>query len=201
MRNRLKQLIRSHLSVSYGLYFRLMALGALEALLTVPITTLYVVVNATKLGPLRPWISWANTHSNFNRVDQYPATIWRTEPTTTAMIELTRWLYVTCAIIFFSFFGVAEEVRKFYGPAFQNICERIGIRRIGKSDVITFKAGSLSKTTAGDNSFINTFSTKTRLGEEENGGDAKTIKSMPTTIDLGSNAKSEFVILDARTNV
>jgi len=60
------------------------------------------------------------------------------------------------------------------------LCEQIGFRRIGKSNVITFKAGSLSKTTAGDKSFINVLSTKTRPGEEENGGDASS-RPRPST--------------------
>lgn len=108
-------------------YFRLMALAALEILLTVPLASYIVYLNLTA-APVRPWISWADTHSNFNRYDQYPAAVWRRDPRSNVLHELSRWDKPLCAFVFFAFFGFADEARKHYRTAATTTMTKLGFR-------------------------------------------------------------------------
>jgi pheromone a factor receptor len=48
-----------------------MALASTNLLLTVPLATFVLYSNVAITG-LSPWVSWADTHSNFSRVVQVP---------------------------------------------------------------------------------------------------------------------------------
>ena len=126
MRTQFRQLVTIHSTMTDTLFFRLMALAGAEVLCAIPITGTFVIINSTT--NLSPWISWEDTHSNFDRIDQFPAALWRQAPGIQWQLEFARWLYVGCAILFFFFFGSAEEVRKFYGPSFRYAFNLIGIR-------------------------------------------------------------------------
>jgi pheromone a factor receptor len=109
---------------------------------------LYAIALNVHAG-INPWKSWANTHVRFSRVDQIPAMIWRTRPVMASSLELTRWLAVVCAIIFFAFFGFADEAKKNYRSVFQTVAKRVGISTgtvTGSSGVLTSIGGVKSKT-------------------------------------------------------
>lgn len=147
MRSQFRQLISRNSDMTYSLYFRLMALAGTETLCTTAVTTAYVIINSTLLYP---WISWEDTHSDFHRADLILASIWRKRPLVAQRVELTRWLFVVCAILFFIFFGFAEEVRKLYGPPFQYVLKKMGISRSpGQSVGITFRSGGTVSTDTG----------------------------------------------------
>jgi hypothetical protein len=107
-------------------YFRLMALASLELLLNFPIATYGLYLTASS-EPIAPWISWANTHADFSRVDRVPAILWRANGHTAAIVELSRWAGVICAFFFFGFFGFAAEARKNYRLAFWAVAKRCGL--------------------------------------------------------------------------
>jgi hypothetical protein len=115
-----------------------MFLAGIEAILTTPLAGLLLIVNV-KSG-LRPWISWEDTHSNFNRADQFPAGMWRGTPVGWE-IEFSRWVYIICAVLFFSFFGFAEEARFHYRLIIKLFLKFTGIRVGQKTEIITFQAG------------------------------------------------------------
>ena len=167
--------------MTYSLYFRLMALASVEIMCTVPITTSYIVTNATG-GRLSPWISWEDTHYDFDRVDQYPTLFWRSDSTIAQQIDLERWLFVVCAFLLFFFFGFAEEVRKLYGPSFQYVCKRMGIYREDKIEEMAFAAGSSYTSHSGDKegTVINTFTTNVAVDAEA--GDDNWSPSKSSTI-------------------
>lgn len=62
----------------------------------------------------------------FSRVDQIPAIIWRWDPNANTGIEMSRWLVVVCGLIFFAFFGFADEAQKHYKIAFDSVAKRVG---------------------------------------------------------------------------
>ena len=105
-------------SLTMSRYFRLMALATCEILLTTPLAIFNIWLNAT-LSPVGPWISWADTHYDYGRVDQVPALLWRSFPILVISIEVTRWAAPLCALVFFAFFGLADEAKKHYRLAFQ----------------------------------------------------------------------------------
>ncbi|KAJ7904108.1 hypothetical protein B0H13DRAFT_2025197 [Mycena leptocephala] len=77
-----------------------MALASTDLLLTVPFATFVLYSN--------PWVSWADTHSNFSRVMQVPGIYWRGPAK-------------ACALLFFAYFGFADEAIKNYRGAFNSV--------------------------------------------------------------------------------
>lgn len=107
-------------------YFRLMGLAGIEMLCTIPFGAFVIYINAS-VSEVYPWVSWANTHYDFSRVDLYASIEWRTNNISVLSIELSRWFLVICAFIFFSFFGFADEARKNYRLAYSSVAKRVGL--------------------------------------------------------------------------
>lgn len=128
-------------NLSSSRYFRLMGLAGIEMLCTVPLGAYVIYLNATA-QPVLPWISWADTHSNFSFVEQIPSVLWRMSGPTVLSIELSRWLLIVCAFVFFAFFGFADEARKNYRLAYVSVAKRVGISTAG-----TMSSGGVSWTT------------------------------------------------------
>ncbi|KAF7320481.1 Pheromone receptor [Mycena chlorophos] len=116
-------------------YLRLMALAAVDILITTPLGIFAIYLNATAT-PFGPWRSWADTHFDYSRVEQYPAFIWRADLLLATGLESTRWAAPLSAVLFFLFFGFAAEARKNYMVAirssvsfFWRCLARVGIQR------------------------------------------------------------------------
>ena len=97
-----------------------MALACTEMMCTVPLALFSIILNATA-APVVPWISWEETHYDFDRVGEIPAVIWRRSHLLVIGYTLTKWSSVVCALIFFIFFGFAAETRKHYSSAFTKL--------------------------------------------------------------------------------
>jgi pheromone a factor receptor len=95
-----------------------------EILFTTPLAIFNIWLNAS-LSPIGPWISWDDTHFDYGRVIQVPATIWRSNRILAISIETTRWVAPLCAFIFFMFFGLADEAKKNYKLAFHWVMKRV----------------------------------------------------------------------------
>jgi pheromone a factor receptor len=124
-RAQFNELLSSYSNLTSSRYVRLMCLAGIEVACTVPLGSYAIYLNTT--AGIQPWINWQDTHADFSRVLQFPSLIWRAVPTNQASIELTRWLAVICAFIFFGFFGFADEAKKNYRSAFESVAKRVGI--------------------------------------------------------------------------
>jgi len=123
---RFKEIMSATPGLNHGRYFRLMALSSMDMVLTIPITTYLVVLDA-KQG-VDPWISWDDTHFNYSRVVQVPGFIWKNNPNMSQGLEMSRWSLVLCAFVFFAFFGFADEARQHYRLVYNSLARRIGYR-------------------------------------------------------------------------
>ena len=103
--------------MSVSRYMRLVMLALIDIMCTAPLAIFSIYISNKGVG-LAPWISWSDTHYNFSRVSLVPAIIWRSDPSFRMSVELTRWLPVVCALVFFALFGFASEARKFYKNVF-----------------------------------------------------------------------------------
>ncbi|KIY44839.1 pheromone receptor [Fistulina hepatica ATCC 64428] len=92
-------------------YWRLMGLSSMDIVITIPMSCWALHTNAQQI---EPWISWANTHTDFSRVVLYPGLIWRLSKLAYTALEATRWAYVMSAFIFFAFFGFGQEASSNY---------------------------------------------------------------------------------------
>jgi pheromone a factor receptor len=120
------KIFSSNRNLNRSRYLRLMALSSIEILGTVPIGTYVIVFNARL--PMKGWQSWSQTHNNgnFSHVYQIPASYWKNNADFKNSLEMFRWLLVACAIVFFLFFGFADEARQHYRLAFKSLASRVG---------------------------------------------------------------------------
>ncbi|KAF9789562.1 fungal pheromone STE3G-protein-coupled receptor [Thelephora terrestris] len=124
------EFLSSNKALSASRYFRLMALACIEIMCTIPISIVFTVLNL-KAEPFEPWVSWEDTHSNFSRVVLIPSVIWRQTKLVEVSIECGRWSPLFCALLFFAFFGFAEESRKNYK---YGVTALLTACRLGKKD-------------------------------------------------------------------
>ncbi|KAF7374515.1 Pheromone B alpha 1 receptor [Mycena sanguinolenta] len=138
-RTQVKQLLTSNHNLNLNRYLRLMFLAGTDLCFTIPLGIWVLWVNAKVVG-ISPWISWDDTHSNFSRVVQVPGVIWRSDIYDVASLETTRWLTVAASLLFFAFFGFADEAMKNYRSAFYSVAKRMGY------STMTMSSGQLSST-------------------------------------------------------
>ncbi|KIY66513.1 STE3-domain-containing protein [Cylindrobasidium torrendii FP15055 ss-10] len=113
-------------NVSLQRYFRLMLLSIADMLLTLPLSIWTVVTNSSVV--MAPWVSWEETHYGWSRIGYRPALVWRQNATAQTAVEITRWLPVLCAIIFFGLFGFASEAQKNYKRIFNAFSRFVGYK-------------------------------------------------------------------------
>ncbi|TFK32928.1 pheromone A receptor-domain-containing protein [Crucibulum laeve] len=124
-RLQLNQLVSSKSSLTMSLYLRLMILVMIGMVFTVPSGIFFIYAGNKGVGVV-PWISWEETHYNFAHVSLNPAIFWRIDPALRTTVELTRWLPIFCACLFFGLFGFASEARKNYALAFFAVAKFCG---------------------------------------------------------------------------
>ncbi|KAG2056536.1 STE3-domain-containing protein [Suillus hirtellus] len=190
-------------NLSSSRYFRLMGLAGIEMLCTVPMGAYVVYLNATA-QPVYPWISWANAHYDFSRVEQIASIFWRENDDLVLSLELSRWLLVVCAFVFFGFFGFADEARKNYRLAYVSVAKRVGlstagtVSQAGKSEMAyNSRTGTLPvfvvQRTEKKRDSINSFSTSISIGElNMTFDDVKEASYTPTQTAAGSVSKESL---------
>jgi pheromone a factor receptor len=112
-------------SINFSRYLRLMTLSGIDLLCTVPFAAWGWYLQGT-MDPVIAWPGWKAAHANFSRVDQIPAVLWRSDASSVTSLELTRWSSVMCALIFFAFFGFADEAKRNYSLALMSVAKKIG---------------------------------------------------------------------------
>jgi len=75
---------------------------------------------------LEPWTSFKELHANISVVPKYSAQQWRSG-SDAADIDLARWLWVICALLFFAFFGFSDEAVKHYRYAMSLAGSYVGV--------------------------------------------------------------------------
>ncbi|KAL0068203.1 a-factor receptor [Marasmius tenuissimus] len=131
-------LIATRAAMSTSHYVRLMSLAFVDILFTIPLASYVIYIGSSGL-PLRPYISWEDTHFEFWRITQVPALLWRNAPSSQISVELNRWICVFCAFSFFALFGFANEAKKNYRMAFWFVAGKLGYRKSEKSGSKTAK--------------------------------------------------------------
>ncbi|KAJ3886669.1 pheromone receptor [Lentinula edodes] len=111
------QIVSANSTISPSRYLRLMLLALIDIMCTIPVG-IYIIFIGLDGVPLAPWISWNDTHFDFNRVVLIPSAVWRSNTSNYTAVQINRWLPIVCAFIFFALFGFAEEAMKNYRRAF-----------------------------------------------------------------------------------
>lgn len=131
-RRRFKDLV-SATGLSWNRYHRLVLLGVTDLCFGLPLSIYIIWTQST--SHIFPWISWENTHQKYNRADQHPWIMMERSPATRHILELNRWAGVLCALLFFAFFGFAEEAKQNYRIFASTVTKRLGITTFTQSTV------------------------------------------------------------------
>lgn len=126
--------------VNSSRYLRLMALAGIDVICTTPLSAYLSIYENAAFG-VNPWLGWADTHWGFNAIGQYPTFVWRANPTFQLSVELSRWSPFICAVVFFAFFGFAQEARKHYKIAFDSVARKVGYTSKGSSTGVSSSFG------------------------------------------------------------
>ncbi|KAK7046032.1 a-factor receptor [Paramarasmius palmivorus] len=118
-RSQFKELLSSNSNLNSNRYFRLMSLAGIEMLCTIP--------------------------SASGRVDKVPSFLWHFNDLAALSIELTRWFPIICSLVFFGFFGFADEARKNYRAAYSTVTKHVGISTTGTLTGTFTGSGTKSK--------------------------------------------------------
>lgn len=118
------QIFSSNRNLNRGRYLRLISLSSIEVLCTIPMGTYILAFWAH----YRVKYGWSHAHDNghYSAVFQIPASYWKNNVDEKNGLEMFRWLLVACALLFFAFFGFADEARRHYRLAFKSIATRVG---------------------------------------------------------------------------
>lgn len=103
-----------------------MALAMTEIVFDLPLSIYGLYFNIVS-SPIYPWQGWANIHFEYSFVGTFPSLIWRSNPAAVVNLEFSRWALVVSALVFFGFFGFAEEARKSYRAFYWTVAKRFGI--------------------------------------------------------------------------
>jgi len=112
-------------SINLSRYIRLMILCGIDIVCTIPLGA-WGLYNQMTLDVVVPWPGWKAVHANGSLVGQIPSALWRSDQNSITALELTRWSSVMCAIIFFIFFGFADEAKRNYSSALRSVAKRVG---------------------------------------------------------------------------
>ncbi|KDQ49476.1 hypothetical protein JAAARDRAFT_143398 [Jaapia argillacea MUCL 33604] len=122
LQTNLNKILGEDTSLSRSRYYRLMALTSMELLFGLPLSSYSLYLNAS--SRVEPFVSWASTHCHYDRADQVPSFVWKSNHTMAVSLELSRWSPVACALLFFAFFGLAGEALKNYRDGFNFVVRR-----------------------------------------------------------------------------
>lgn len=155
-------------------YTRLIALGVMDVLVTIPLSSYYIYI-AAFVDPISSY-DWDSTHYGFNRVDTFPVVLWREIPGA-AGLELCRWIYVIGAALFFILFGLGEDARNEYRKILIILCCSCGIMKSNENPptgpVLTFTLPSYAVPT----DYTVTVQSETRVSSANVNGETESINS------------------------
>ena len=91
------------------LFYRLVALALTELCCTIPLI-LFVFITNFRDGAYYPWKGFADLHSGFSRVRQWPYGYW----VTMGAFQQTQWYQIGCGLLFFLLLGLTQDARSRY---------------------------------------------------------------------------------------
>ncbi|KAI0061249.1 STE3-like pheromone receptor [Artomyces pyxidatus] len=89
-----------------GRYIRLIIIAGSDIFACIPLSIYDIYCDSTFISP---WISWQYVHSGFSEVIQIPASVWKANSDMYVGLDMTRWVTVACAFVFFSLFGIFSQ--------------------------------------------------------------------------------------------
>ncbi|KAJ7278692.1 GPCR fungal pheromone mating factor [Mycena rebaudengoi] len=105
----------THSALTTSRYLRLMLMSILQMIWSISLT-IFTLWFTTVSIPIRPWTTWADVHSNFSRVDQYPYLF--TPQVILAGYYALWWTIPASTFIFVAFFAFGHDALAEYAKCF-----------------------------------------------------------------------------------
>ena len=185
-------LLGSNKNANQNRYIRLIALSACQIITSLPFALFILIANAHYFT-VHPWVNWEVTHLDYSFVGQYPSFMWRASPIGAAMTELTRWIVVYAAFLFFAFFGFAEEARKHYSKAYSFATSSLRLPNFRKSSA----SSSSSPPFTPSSSFGQNFKRGMATFSSFKGG-SSALDSLSKSETITTERKDSFVVSEYR---
>ncbi|CAE6486898.1 unnamed protein product [Rhizoctonia solani] len=112
--------------INMSRYFRLMALASEEMLFSIPFATYLLKQNLTIL-PQIPWISWQDTHGDYDTISKTPWIILKAIGPGFNAVMISLWVLPAGGFLFFVWFGLSGEALATYKSMFYTIAAPFGI--------------------------------------------------------------------------
>lgn len=120
-------MLASNSQISRASYLRFMALGCIDALVTLPLNVLGLVVSLSE-GPIPFWPGWEAVHGQWSEIPQMLTIDEDTLFWVKFSVRRSEWLYVAYALVFFSLFGFTTEARTSYRRALCAVVKKLGMK-------------------------------------------------------------------------
>lgn len=119
---------QSSSSLNSSRFFRLLAISAIDMLVSVP---LGLVLLVQQVGVLRPTYSWADVHYGFSQVLSFNAEfVEKNAPGSVALQALSKWLPVFGAFFYFACFGMHDTVLESYIQRYHSIARKFSSNKL-----------------------------------------------------------------------
>lgn len=128
-------LLSANTNLTYSRYWRLIAMSSADFCLTIPLAIKTIITNAL-LCPAPSILSVA-IHSDRSLIVQVPRSQLEQIPGSFSALEFTRWSAVLSALVFFGFFGFANEAMRNYRLLASTVTKRVRHSTFTQSTAIT----------------------------------------------------------------
>ena len=108
-------------------YYRILALGSFDAVVTLPLNILAMVTNASQADTF--WPGWGAVHANISIIAQVPKCVWSVDFWANFALQESRWINVILGAMFFALFGAVPEARAKYLKIMRSILQALGIMK------------------------------------------------------------------------
>lgn len=121
--------------MSHHTYIRILALGFVDVILSLPLGVLKLTSRFVAMsGPFVFWPGWSEVHSSWTSV-KIRASAWKTNKWLVFQVRTDQWICPFLAVLVFSVCGVHKEARSKYRSAFWTAMKILGFKPPAKPEV------------------------------------------------------------------
>lgn len=139
--------------ISRGIYSRVMALGCVEALFTLPVS-IFMFISDIQPPPNEFYPGWKAVHANFSTIPMNPASNWSKDVWFTITVIWELWTNPVIAFAFFALFGLTEEARLTYRKFFCAVMRPLGLKEPPARNITFFESSEIQFGTVADRGIV-----------------------------------------------
>ena len=117
-RKAVNEFLDSNGSLSHGHYRRLILLSCVDVILTIPIGIYGCIIFLVDNNVSWSYPGWDFVHADFSEIFVLTTSDWQSNILDNISVRWNQWICPVCALIFFSFFGLTNEMRQRYKSFF-----------------------------------------------------------------------------------